>query len=110
MGLALAVPVPVLGGDWPDPSIIRDAGGYTAVTTSGGWSPAFRILRSGDLRDWRIVGAAFRRPPRWARNSLWAPELTRLDGRYAIFYRARPRKERLWYCLGVVTSPSSSGH
>src|SRR5918998_4279415 len=105
----LALPVPVLGGDWPDPSFIREGDGYTAVTTSGGWSPSFRILRSNDLRDWRIVGSAFRRPPRWARTRLWAPELTRLAGGYAIFYSALPRRKRSWYCLGVASAPSAAG-
>ena len=105
----LALPVPVLSGDWPDPSFIREPDGYTAVTTSGGWSPSFRILRSNDLRDWRIVGSAFRRTPRWAKTRLWAPELTRLAGRYAIFYSALPRRKRSWYCLGVATAPSPAG-
>ena len=109
VGAALALPAPVLGGDWPDPSFIRDGGGYTAVTTSGGWSPSFRVLHSSDLRDWRIVGSAFRRPPHWVKTSLWAPELARLNGGYAIFYSARPRRKRSWYCLGVATAPSPAG-
>ena len=105
----MALPVPVLGGDWPDPSVIRDGDGYTAVTTSGGWSPSFRILRSGDLASWRIVGSAFRRPPPWARTQLWAPELTRLNRGYAIFYSALPRRRRSWYCLGVATGRRPAG-
>jgi beta-xylosidase len=109
MGAALAAPVPVLGGDWPDPSFIRDAGGYTAVTTSGDWSPSFRILRSTDLHEWRIVGSAFRRRPSWVRTSLWAPELTRLNGGYAIFYSAIPRRKRARHCLGVATARYSTG-
>lgn len=109
VGAVLSLPVPVLGGDWPDPSLIRDGDGYTAVTTSGGWSPSFRILRSEDLGSWRIVGAAFRKPPAWARKNLWAPELTRLGNRYAIFYSALPRRRRSWYCLGVATAPTAMG-
>jgi beta-xylosidase len=117
VGAALAMPVPVLGGDWPDPSFIRDADGYTAVTTSGSWSPSFRILRSDDLRTWRLAGSVFRRPPRWARTKLWAPELTRLRGRFAIFYSALPREGysalpregRSWYCLGVATASAPAG-
>jgi beta-xylosidase len=120
-GAALALPVPVLGGDWPDPSLIREGGAYTAVSTSGGWAPTFRLLQSDDLRSWRIQGSAFRRPPRWALSSLWAPELTRLGGGYAIFYSALPRRRwwlrhagasrgrRPWYCLGVATATAPSG-
>lgn len=85
VGAVLALPVPVLGGDWPDPSLIRDGEGYAAVTTSGGWAPAFRVLRSTDLRSWQIAGSVFRRAPRWTKGSLWAPELTNLNGGYAIF-------------------------
>ena len=108
-GAALSLPVPVLAGDWPDPSFIRDGDGYAAVTTSGGWSPSFRILRSGDLEHWQIAGSAFRRPPRWARTNFWAPELTRLGSRYAIFYSALPRGKRSWYCIGLATAPSVTG-
>jgi xylan 1,4-beta-xylosidase len=120
-GAVLALPVPLLGGDWPDPSLIRDGGGYTAVSTSGGWAPTFRLLSSDDLHNWRLEGAAFRRPPRWAQSALWAPELTRLNGGYAIFYSALPRQRRRlrhrgssprtrpWYCLGVATAPTPAG-
>ena len=117
-GAALALPVPVLGGDWPDPSFIRDGSGYVAVTTSGGWAPTFRVLRSDDMRGWRIAGSAFTRPPGWARTGLWAPEITRLNGGYAIFYSALPRTRwwaragrpgRPWYCLGVATAPAAVG-
>ena len=105
----LSVPVPVLGGDWPDPSFIRDGQGYAAVTTSGGWAPSFRILRSDDLSAWRITGSVFRRSPRWARGALWAPELTRLNGRYAVFYSAAARRKGTGYCLGVATAPAAAG-
>ena len=109
-GAALSLPVPVLGGDWPDPSFIREGSGYVAVSTSGGWAPTFRLLRSDDLEDWRIAGSAFTRPPRWARTGLWAPELTRLNGGYAIFYSALPkRRYGAWYCLGVATAPAAAG-
>ena len=109
MGAVLSLPVPVVGGDWPDPSFIRDGQGYAAVTTSGGWAPSFRILQSDDLNEWRLGGAVLRRPPRWARGALWAPELTRLNGRYAVFYSATPRRKDSWYCLGVATAPTAAG-
>ena len=110
-GVALALPVPLVGGEWPDPSVIFSQGaGYTAVTTSNGWAPTFRILQSPDLRSWRITGSVFRRPPRWARTDFWAPEITKLRDRYAIFYSALPKKGvGTWYCLGVATAPAARG-
>ena len=111
VGVALALPVPLVGGEWPDPSVIFTEGtGYTAVTTSNGWAPTFRILQSPDLRTWRITGSVFRRPPRWAKTDFWAPEVTKLKDRYAIFYSALPRRRNgNWYCLGVATAPAANG-
>lgn len=111
VGLALALPVPLVGGEWPDPSVIfTPGGGYTAVTTSNGWAPTFRILQSPDLRTWRITGSVFRRSPRWAKTDFWAPEITRLRDGYAVFYSALPRRRNgNWYCLGVATAPAANG-
>ena len=111
VGAALVLPVPLVGGEWPDPSVIfTPGGGYTAVTTSNGWAPTFRILQSNDLSNWRITGSVFRRPPRWAKTDFWAPEITKLRDRYAIFYSALPRRRgRNWYCLGVATAPAANG-
>jgi len=110
VGAVLALPAPLVGGEWPDPSVINDAGGYTAVTTSNDWAPTFRILQSSDRRTWRIAGSVFRRPPRWAKTDFFAPEIAKLRDRYAVFYSALPkRRKRSWYCLGVASAPSASG-
>jgi xylan 1,4-beta-xylosidase len=129
---------PVVAGDWPDPDVSLIDGSYYAVATGGGWSPTFTILRSTDLRTWSIGGSVFRRPPGWAKDSFWAPELAQLpSGGYAFFYSAMPKRPwqtradgttvpyrgakprrgartvpdpaRPWYCLGVATAPSPLG-
>lgn len=105
-------PSPVARGDWPDPDITEIDGAYYAVATSGGWAPTFRILRSADLRSWKVAGSVFRRAPRWAKDSFWAPEMAALPGGgYALFYSAYPRKRpgRPWYCLGVATAATPLG-
>ena len=61
--LALALPAPVLAGDWPDPSAIRVGDETVAVATSGDSAPIFRVLRSPDMRSWRIAGSVFVRRP-----------------------------------------------
>jgi len=103
------VPSPVLAGDWPDPTVIFADGEYAALATSGEWAPSFRVLRSPDLQAWRITGQVFRRPPRWVQSTLWAPEITRLGGGYAVFYSGRPRTSDTVYCLGVATAPTPEG-
>lgn len=107
---ALALPSPILAGDWPDPSAIRVGDETVAVATSGGSAPVFRVLESPDLRSWRIAGSVFPRRPRWALTDFWAPEITRLkSGRFAVFYSAMPRNRKTWYCLGVATSAAPEG-
>jgi hypothetical protein len=121
------LPAPVMAGDWPDPDVTLIDGSYYAVATSGGWSPTFRILQSTDLRAWSIAGSVFPRPPGWAKDSFWAPELAELPaGGFALFYSAMPKRAwrtradgttalhrgrgaRRWYCLGVATAPSPLG-
>jgi xylan 1,4-beta-xylosidase len=109
------LPSPVVAGDWPDPDVSLIDGTYYAVATSGGWSPTFRVLQSTDLRSWAIGGSVFGRPPGWAKDSFWAPELAALPaGGYALFYSAMPKRawqsqRKPWYCLGVATAPSPLG-
>src|ERR671931_237670 len=66
---------PVVPGDYPDPSIIRDGKDYWAVVTSGGWRPPFSVLHSNDLVNWQVAGSVLRHRPPWARSSFWAPEI-----------------------------------
>lgn len=107
---ALALPSPLIAGDHPDPGVLRaDDGEYVTVTTSGDAAPTFRVLRSPDLRTWRLTGSVFNRPPRWAKGNFWAPEMTRLGSGYAVFYSALPRDSEQWYCLGVATAPTPEG-
>ncbi|HEX6651376.1 MAG TPA: glycoside hydrolase family 43 protein [Thermoleophilaceae bacterium] len=85
---------PVVGGDHPDPSILRTAGGWYATSTSDDWVPAFPVLRSRDLVHWRQAGAVLARRPGWARNDFWAPELVRRDGRFLAYYAALAKSGR----------------
>src|SRR4051812_21248390 len=57
---------PVLPGDYPDPSVIRDGQDYWAVVTSKGWRPPFTMLTSRDLVNWVVAGSVLHKPPRWA--------------------------------------------
>jgi xylan 1,4-beta-xylosidase len=98
---------PVIPGDHPDPSILRAGSGWYAATTSGSWLPAFPVLRSGDTRRWRQVGAVLERRPRWAAGDFWAPELVRRNGRVLAYYAARGRSGRR--CVAVASSARLRG-
>ena len=102
-----AMAASVIAGDHPDPSILRAGSGWYATATSGSWLPAFPVLRSGDTRHWRQVGAVLEQRPRWAVGDFWAPELMRRDGRVLAYYAARGRSGRR--CVAVASSARLRG-
>jgi xylan 1,4-beta-xylosidase len=93
---------PVLPGDYPDPSVIRDGADYWAVATSGGWSPPFTLLTSRDLVNWVVAGTVLRRAPRWASRDFWAPEIVKRGRGYLVYYAAHDRRGR--FCVGVASA------
>jgi xylan 1,4-beta-xylosidase len=92
---------PVLPGDYPDPSVLRDGSDYWAVTTSGGWRPPFTLLASRDLVNWVVAGAVLRKSPAWAEGDFWAPEIVKRGSGYLVYYSARSPRGR---CVGVASA------
>src|SRR3954466_693619 len=82
---------PTVAGDYPDPSIIRVGKDYWATATSSEWSPQFPILHSRDLVNWQVIGSVLSHRPSWAVGNFWAPEITRYNGRYYVYYVGRKR-------------------
>jgi beta-xylosidase len=98
---------PVIAGDHPDPTIMRDGGAFYASATSASWAPIFPIFRSPDLVNWTQVGAVLPSAPPWATGSFWAPELVRWGRRVFAFYSASSHGGRP--CIGVATAPRPEG-
>lgn len=92
-----------IGGDFPDPSIIKANGSYYAVGTSSEWAPHFPIYRSNDLQAWTQTGYVFDKAPEWTSGSFWAPEYYFNNGTYYIYYTARRKSDNI-SCIGVATS------
>lgn len=104
---------PVKPFDLPDPSIIRVGKSFFAAATTSEWLPAFPILHSTDLVNWRIVSSVFpSTPPSWAEGSFWAPELhwdasNSTAAQFMVFYTARKRNGPL--CVAAATASSPTG-
>lgn len=98
---------PVIGQDFPDPSVVRDGDRYWATSTSSASAPGFPLMTSTDLVHWTPAGTIFQQLPRWAADSFWAPEIFIDAGGVRVYYSARKRGGRL--CVAVATAPAVSG-
>jgi xylan 1,4-beta-xylosidase len=98
---------PVIAADFPDPSIVRDGVAYWATATSSTAAPGFPLMRSTDLVHWTRAGMIFPRPPRWASDSLWAPEIFLDPAGVRVYYTARRRNGPL--CVAVATARVITG-
>jgi beta-xylosidase len=76
---------PILAGDHPDPSILKDGRDYYMTFSSFDAYPGVVIWRSRDLVNWTPVTAALKTKV----GSIWAPELIKHKGRYFIYLPAK---------------------
>ncbi|MEO6360599.1 MAG: glycoside hydrolase family 43 protein [Sphingomicrobium sp.] len=53
---------PILGGFYPDPSIVRVGGDFYMVNSTFSWFPGIPVFHSRDLVNWRQIGNAIDRP------------------------------------------------
>lgn len=123
LALAQAPANPVLDRDFPDPAVLRGADGvYYAYATQGadtvGEGGAMRniqLARSSDLAQWELIGDALPVKPAWASRTqdFWAPHVIHADGRYFMYYSAKPDSALAdaaqGLCLGVATAVRPEG-
>ena len=64
---------PIMAGDYPDPSVLKDGADYYMTFSSFDAYPGLQVWKSGDLVNWRPVTAALTKNV----GSIWAPELTK---------------------------------
>lgn len=72
---------PVMAGDHPDPTILRDGDRWYMTHSSFDAAPGLMIWQSVDLVNWTPVGPALDRPL----GTVFACDLTRHAGRYYIY-------------------------
>jgi beta-xylosidase len=73
---------PIMAGDHPDPSILKDGADYYMTFSSFDAYPGLVIWHSRDLVNWEPVGPALRKNV----GSVWAPDLVKHSGRYYIYF------------------------
>lgn len=75
---------PIVPGDHPDPTILKDGADYYMTFSSFSSYPGIVIWHSRDLVNWAPVGPALRKYI----GSVWALDLTKHDGRYFVYIPA----------------------
>lgn len=86
---------PILAGDHPDPTILRDGDRWLMTFSSFESYPGLVIWQSRDLVNWTPLTAALKTNI----GSVWAPELAKHNGRYFLYIPARFPEKRSIYVI-----------
>lgn len=86
---------PILSGDHPDPTILKDGDTWYMTFSSFEAYPGLVIWSSRDLVNWRPITAALHDYI----GSVWAPDLIKHNGRYYLYAPARTQDKRSNYVL-----------
>ena len=73
---------PILSGDHPDPSVLKDGDDYYMTFSSFDAYPGLVVWHSRDLVNWPPIGPALRKNV----GAVWAPDLVKHGGRYYIYF------------------------
>jgi beta-xylosidase/lysophospholipase L1-like esterase len=73
---------PIMSGDHPDPSILKDGSDYYMTFSSFDAYPGLVIWHSKDLVNWHPIGPALFKNV----GAVWAPELVKHGSRYFIYF------------------------
>jgi len=76
---------PILSGDRPDPTVLKDGDDYYMTHSSFEACPGLLIWHSKDLVNWRPLGHALHQYI----GSVWAPELCKHQGRFFLYIPAK---------------------
>ena len=72
---------PILSGDYPDPTVLKDGDDYYMTHSSFDTSPGLLVWHSRDLVNWEPIGPALAKPI----GTVFAADLAKHDGRYFIY-------------------------
>lgn len=86
---------PIVPGDHPDPTILKDGPDYYMAFSSFEAYPGVVIWHSRDLVNWAPITAALKTPI----GSVWAPELIKHRGRFYLYIPARYPDRRSTYVI-----------
>lgn len=86
---------PIISGDHPEPSILRDGDDYYLTVSSFEAYPGLVIYHSKDLINWVPISYALNQYV----GSVWAPDLVKIDGRFYIYFAVKHPKQNTIYAI-----------
>lgn len=97
---------PILSGDYPDPSVLKDGDDYYMTHSSFDGSPGLLIWHSRDLVNWRPLGPALAK----SIGIGFAVDIAKCNGRYFIYipFIAAPWSKGLKSPLGIYVIHAES--
>lgn len=107
---------PVLDDNFPDPTLIRATDGwYYAYATQGerdGPDVNIQVARSRDLVRWAQLPDALPVKPAWASGTqdFWAPHVSEHEGRYYLYFSAKPDAALADTTRGLCLAVATAGH
>ena len=73
---------PILGGDYPDPTIMREGSDYYMTHSAFDYQPGLTVFHSRDLVHWQPVSYALKT----YLGSVWAPDICKYQDKYYIYF------------------------
>lgn len=73
---------PILGGDYPDPSIMRDGKDYYMTHSAFDYLPGLTVWHSTDLVNWQPISYGLTT----YLGSIWAPDICKYNNLYYIYF------------------------
>ena len=95
---------PIVAGDRPDPTILKDGDDYYMTFSSFRDAPGIVIWHSTDLVNWSALGPALRQPL----GDVWAIDLCKHGDRYFIYLPANPG-DKGWRIFAIWTDDIRGG-
>ena len=73
---------PILAGDYPDPTIMRDGEDYYMTHSAFDYVPGLTVFHSRDLVHWEPISSALNT----FLGSVWAPDICKYKDKYYIYF------------------------
>ncbi|MDR0658940.1 MAG: family 43 glycosylhydrolase [Mediterranea sp.] len=73
---------PILGGDYPDPTVMREGDDYYMTHSAFDYQPGLVVFHSRDLVHWEPISYALQT----YLGSVWAPDICKYEDKYYIYF------------------------